>query len=64
MTEQLWTGPADDPRRYRVPLVDGRPVPLITAGNLIPRARDTHKWYQQQFADYPTDRNALVPFLW
>lgn len=42
----------------------GVAILLITAGNLIPRARDTHKWYQQQFADYPTDRNALVPFLW
>lgn len=36
---------------------------LITAGNLIPRALQTHRWYQEKFPDYPTDRKALVPFL-
>ena len=42
MTEQLWTGPADDPRRYRVPLVDGRPVPEPGGGGdgLVYRATD------------------------
>ena len=36
---------------------------LITAGNLIPRAVQTHRWYREKFADYPADRKALVPFL-
>lgn len=35
----------------------------ITAGNLIPRALDTHRWYREKFADYPAERKALVPFL-
>lgn len=38
-------------------------IVLITAGNLIPRALGTHRWYREKFADYPTDRKALVPFL-
>ncbi|BBY32768.1 3-oxo-5-alpha-steroid 4-dehydrogenase [Mycolicibacter minnesotensis] len=41
----------------------GVAILLITAGNLIPRALGTHKWYQEKFVDYPTDRKALVPFL-
>lgn len=36
---------------------------LITAGNLIPRALATHRWYQEKFTDYPTDRKALIPYL-
>lgn len=38
-------------------------IVLITAGNLIPRALGTHRWYQQRFADYPADRKALIPYL-
>ncbi|SIK00996.1 Putative steroid dehydrogenase [Mycobacteroides abscessus subsp. abscessus] len=34
---------------------------LITAGNLIPRALATHRWYQEKFIDYPADRKALIP---
>ncbi|MFE3541370.1 3-oxo-5-alpha-steroid 4-dehydrogenase [Nocardia sp. NPDC059177] len=34
---------------------------LITAGNLVPRAFATHRWYQEKFADYPTTRKALIP---
>ncbi|WP_024441934.1 3-oxo-5-alpha-steroid 4-dehydrogenase [Mycobacterium sp. UM_WGJ] len=41
----------------------GVAILLITAGNLIPRALQTHRWYQEKFVDYPTDRKALVPFL-
>lgn len=37
---------------------------LITAGNLIPRALATHTWYQQKFPEYPTDRKALIPYVW
>jgi protein-S-isoprenylcysteine O-methyltransferase Ste14 len=36
---------------------------VYTAANLAPRAIDHHRWYRQQFADYPRDRRALVPFV-
>ncbi len=36
---------------------------LISAGNLVPRAAGTHKWYQKQFPDYPKNRKALIPYL-
>lgn len=36
---------------------------LITAGNLVPRAFATHKWYQEKFPDYPPERKALIPGL-
>ncbi|MCC6335079.1 MAG: DUF1295 domain-containing protein [Myxococcales bacterium] len=36
----------------------------FTFANLAPRARANHRWYQQQFADYPKARRALLPFLW
>jgi 3-oxo-5-alpha-steroid 4-dehydrogenase 1 len=36
---------------------------LITAGNLVPRAFATQKWYREKFADYPVDRKALIPFV-
>jgi protein-S-isoprenylcysteine O-methyltransferase Ste14 len=35
-----------------------------TAANLVPRARANHRWYRQQFADYPPERKALIPWLW
>ncbi|WP_194815097.1 methyltransferase [Nocardia sp. XZ_19_385] len=36
---------------------------LITAGNLVPRAFATHKWYREKFADYPPERKALIPYV-
>jgi protein-S-isoprenylcysteine O-methyltransferase Ste14 len=36
---------------------------LYSVANLAPRAVDHHAWYRRQFADYPNDRRALVPFL-
>lgn len=36
---------------------------LITAGNLIPRALATHRWYRKKFPDYPAGRSALIPHL-
>ncbi|NNH70687.1 3-oxo-5-alpha-steroid 4-dehydrogenase [Nocardia uniformis] len=36
---------------------------LITAGNLIPRAFATHRWYREKFADYPAERKALIPYV-
>lgn len=34
---------------------------LISAGNLVPRAFATHRWYREKFADYPADRKVLIP---
>ena len=36
---------------------------LWTAYNLIPRALNHHQWYKQYFANYPTRRKAVFPFL-
>lgn len=36
---------------------------LISAGNLVPRAFATHRWYRERFPEYPRERKALVPFL-
>jgi hypothetical protein len=37
---------------------------IWTAANLIPRALDHHKWYLGHFNDYPSERKAVIPFLW
>jgi 3-oxo-5-alpha-steroid 4-dehydrogenase 1 len=34
-----------------------------TAANLAPRAIDNHRWYRETFADYPTQRRALIPYV-
>ncbi len=34
-----------------------------TIANLLPRAVSHHHWYRSHFPDYPTDRKALVPFV-
>lgn len=36
---------------------------LYTTANLAPRAISHHRWYKEKFADYPTERRALVPFV-
>lgn len=36
---------------------------IWTFANLVPRARNHHQWYQRTFADYPTERKAVLPFL-
>lgn len=36
---------------------------LISAGNLVPRAFATHRWYREKFPDYPADRKALIPYV-
>ena len=36
---------------------------LWTVFNLLPRALAHHKWYQNKFPDYPTNRKAIIPFL-
>jgi 3-oxo-5-alpha-steroid 4-dehydrogenase 1 len=35
---------------------------IWTVTNLLPRALDHHKWYREQFPDYPRDRKAILPF--
>ncbi|MCX6012534.1 MAG: DUF1295 domain-containing protein [Chloroflexi bacterium] len=37
---------------------------LWTIANLAPRAWAHHKWYRQQFDNYPEERHALIPWLW
>lgn len=34
-----------------------------TVANLAPRAFKTHRWYQERFPDYPTERKAILPYL-
>lgn len=36
---------------------------LWTLVNLLPRALDHHRWYRRNFADYPSGRKAVIPFL-
>jgi 3-oxo-5-alpha-steroid 4-dehydrogenase 1 len=35
-----------------------------TMANLAPRARAHHKWYRENFPDYPPERKALLPGVW
>jgi 3-oxo-5-alpha-steroid 4-dehydrogenase 1 len=37
---------------------------LLTTANLAPRARSNHRWYREQFPDYPPERKALIPHVW
>ncbi len=34
-----------------------------TVANLAPRAVKTHRWYLQEFPDYPQGRKAFLPFI-
>jgi 3-oxo-5-alpha-steroid 4-dehydrogenase 1 len=36
----------------------------ISCANLVPRAIATHRWYNEKFADYPTTRRVLIPYVW
>lgn len=36
---------------------------LISAGNLVPRAFQTHRWYQEKFDNYPIDRKVIIPHV-
>ena len=35
-----------------------------TIANLAPRAWAHHRWYRQQFEDYPPERKAMLPGIW
>ena len=36
---------------------------IWSCSNLIPRALSTHRWYKENFSDYPPQRKAIIPFL-
>ena len=36
---------------------------MLTAANLVPRALQNHRWYQDKFSDYPKQRKAILPYL-
>ena len=36
---------------------------IWTIVNLVPRALNHHKWYKRNFAGYPSERKAIIPFL-
>ena len=37
---------------------------LFAEATFIPRARHNHKWYKNQFLEYPSRRKALIPFIY
>lgn len=36
---------------------------IWTTINLLPRALSHHKWYRENFNNYPEDRKAIIPFI-
>jgi len=34
-----------------------------TLANLLPRALAHHRWYREQFDEYPAERRAMIPYL-
>ncbi len=36
---------------------------VMTAANLVPRALSHHRWYREQFDDYPAERKAILPYV-
>jgi 3-oxo-5-alpha-steroid 4-dehydrogenase 1 len=36
---------------------------LFTMSNLIPRSLSHHRWYNDNFKDYPKNRKAIIPYL-
>lgn len=43
--------------------IAGASFAIWTITNLIPRAIDHHKWYQEKYPDYPYERKAIIPFV-
>ena len=37
---------------------------IWTYANLVPRAKNHHEWYHQNFNDYPKNRKVIFPFLY
>ncbi|MFW9988868.1 MAG: methyltransferase [Candidatus Odinarchaeota archaeon] len=44
--------------------VPGLIFAIWTFANLAPRARSNHLWYITSFPDYPSNRKALIPFIY
>lgn len=38
-------------------------VLIVSIANLVPRAFQVHRWYQEKFDDYPTGRKVIIPFI-
>ena len=36
---------------------------IFTFANLFPRAVSSHRWYKRNFAEYPKERKAVIPFI-
>lgn len=36
---------------------------VFSIANLLPRAIANHRWYRREFADYPVERKAVIPFV-
>ena len=36
---------------------------ILTIANLMPRAVATHRWYRNQFPEYPATRRAVIPYV-
>ncbi len=43
--------------------VAGVTFAVWTAANLVPRAITHHRWYREQFPDYPSERRAVFPYV-
>jgi 3-oxo-5-alpha-steroid 4-dehydrogenase 1 len=41
----------------------GTSFAVWTAANLLPRALAHHRWYRDEFAEYPKERKAMIPFV-
>lgn len=54
-----WTGWAVATRSMA-----GLAFALYSVANLAPRAKSHHAWYRRTFKDYPTERRALIPYVW
>jgi steroid 5-alpha reductase family enzyme len=37
---------------------------IWTFANLVPRSKNHHDWYQQNFTDYPKERKIVFPFIY
>jgi 3-oxo-5-alpha-steroid 4-dehydrogenase 1 len=37
---------------------------IWTSANLVPRSKNHHDWYHQNFTDYPKERKIVFPFLY
>ena len=37
---------------------------IWTFCNLAPRSLNHHKWYKEEFKEYPKKRKALIPYIW